>query len=64
MKYILLAAFAAAITIGNVKAESYEHQAYVALFKGECLRDSGKLKPADLGRWVCFLPNGSLRVST
>lgn len=62
MKYILGAALAAVISIGHASATP--NVSMLAQFKGSCLSDHGKLKPADAGHWVCFLPNGTLRVST
>lgn len=63
MKHLLLAACAAMITIVSAQAVEIP-KLTLAQFKGDCFNHKGKLKPADYGRWVCFLPDGTLKVST
>lgn len=58
----LLVSILAFFSFASVQA-SPATMSEISKFKGDCFADKGKLKPALNNRWVCFLPNGSLRVS-
>lgn len=60
---VLLVSILAFIGFNAVQTSPAPALDAVAKFKGDCFQDKGKLKPAQNNRWVCFLPNGSLRVS-